>query len=270
MRSWNCSISTRKCENTLQVQLTFWRGTLSFRKRAPMHEDMLKAAFAICLSLAFDGAKDIGWILPFAILMRLGFYALLRPGEMQALRAGDLRFVWSAGVLLTLCAIRDSKNKGAFGRLQFSICWDTATSLWLQWLIKGMPCDCRIWSSIGPRFREIFRRIMKLTGRDALGLTPASLRPGGTTFYFLLGIPIANIRYLGRWRSETSLSFYVQEVMVFFIWSQLDEEAEAAISGIIELSLDSLSRPPSMSWFHLFSRARQWQALNRRPQPGRH
>ena len=40
-----------------------------------------------------------------------------------------------------------------------------------------------------------------------------SLRPGGATYYYLVGGEIRRIRFWGRWSNETSLDHYIQKAM---------------------------------------------------------
>ena len=46
---------------------------------------------------------------------------------------------------------------------------------------------------------------------DGVGITPASHRTGGATFYFIAGVPLDVIRWHGRWQAARSLEIYIQE-----------------------------------------------------------
>ena len=46
---------------------------------------------------------------------------------------------------------------------------------------------------------------------DSGSITPASLRAGGATDILENNVPVANIKYAGRWASERSMAAYLQE-----------------------------------------------------------
>ncbi len=48
--------------------------------------------------------------------------------------------------------------------------------------------------------------ILNDLGLGDANITMGSLRTGGTTYYFIHGVGIARLKYLGRWVSESSLS----------------------------------------------------------------
>merc|ERR1712216_610964 len=58
----------------------------------------------------------------------------------------------------------------------------------------------------------MLRSCLRFLDLEHLHITPSSMRAGGTTFLFESGMPVGNIRYAGRWSSESSMAAYIQEV----------------------------------------------------------
>ena len=112
-RAWDC--------------LKAWTLELPISHRLPLPLDILKAMFAVCLDLWF-ACSGPGLLLPLAVLMRVGFFALLRPGEICALRCMDV-LVKDAGTetALAIVVVRRPKNRASLGRQQFSVVRDPAT-----------------------------------------------------------------------------------------------------------------------------------------------
>ena len=56
-----------------------------------------------------------------SVLLRLGFFGLLRPGELLKLRFGDIRLFSHGNRTMAVIAIPNPKNWRAFGMSQFSV-----------------------------------------------------------------------------------------------------------------------------------------------------
>jgi hypothetical protein len=78
---------------------------------------------------------------------------------------------------------------------------------------------------------------------------------------FLKGMPIASLKYAGRWRVESSLEAYVQEAMAHLKAISLSDDLHYALHHLILASEPQWHAPPSTPWPSLFSRAMQWRGL---------
>lgn len=78
---------------------------------------------------------------------------------------------------------------------------------WSRWLLASFVANSSstIWPSSQPRFGALLAYYLHLLNLVACGFSPASLRAGGATYYFLLGFPIANIKFCGRRTEPTTL-----------------------------------------------------------------
>ena len=210
-----------------------------------------------------------------AVLVRVGFHCLLRPGELCKLVVEDLYFpqtTWDTP--MCVLRLRDPKNRASLGRFQFAIVRDTSLIKWLRWLTDGCAPQTKLWAGSGAKFAKTFKHLLSLLGLDRLGFTAGSLRPGGATKAFVEGMSIANLKYLGRWRLEHSLESYVQEAMAQLTHSRLTETEQSSIHAMLAACSDQLSDPPLQHWSVFCSRSAQWQGqqavdwLTRRRQRG--
>eukprot|EP00973_Karenia_brevis_P058893 8199175-Karenia_brevis.AAC.1 len=152
------------------------------------------------------------WYIMFGILLRLGFYALLRPKETVMLRASDVTIHLSLEQApVAVIVVRAPKNKFSMGFSQFALVKDSGTIKWLVWALKYLPPETKLWPSTQPQFAKIFSEVASRAGISGLHLTPASMRAGGTTYRFLQGESPEQLMFAGRWASHQSLKCYIQE-----------------------------------------------------------
>eukprot|EP00973_Karenia_brevis_P073270 10178513-Karenia_brevis.AAC.1 len=79
--------------------LKAWGASIPSTHRVPVTSELVKVLFGFSLDAAFGDRRKCGMWLCFAVLIRVGFYALLRPGEITQLRRRDV------------CVCRDPRNK---------------------------------------------------------------------------------------------------------------------------------------------------------------
>ena len=85
-----------------------------------------------------------------------------------------------------------------------------STISWTQYLCKSQDPGLPLWPASLTKFRSCFKLVIK-----ALDLppswTPASLRSGGATYYFVVHSKSpSDLMFLGRWACERSLRHYIQ------------------------------------------------------------
>ena len=245
-RSWEC--------------LQSWQLKLPLKSRRPISDLLVNAMFLVGIAqgmLCGPRALDF-W--SSAVLVRVGFHCLLRPGEICKLIVEDLHFpqtAWDAQV----CVIRfrDPKNRSSLGRFQFALVRDISIVRWLRWLKDGCDPQTKLWPGSSTKFAKAFKQLLCLLGLERLDFTAGSLRPGGATKAFVEGMSIANLKYLGRWRVEHSLETYIQEAMCQLMSSRLTECEQSAIHHLLADCSDQLDSPPLQHWSTFCSRTAQWR-----------
>jgi hypothetical protein len=251
-RAWNC--------------MKAWKLELPITHRVPLPIEILMALFGFSLDCWLCGAGSSGLFLPMAILLRVAFFGLLRPGEVFGMKRMDvlLREV-NPSESVAVLVIRRPKNRGSLGRRQFAVVRDTPTVMWLSWMISGLEPTANLWPSTSTRFRDLFRELVSIAGCGHLKLSPGCLRPGGTTWLFMQGHDISRIQFLGRWAALGSLQSYIQEAMGHLVWVALDEQQSAHIAAAISASKRAWNSPPLLPRASLPNQPRGWS--NRRRQP---
>ena len=229
--------------------------------RRPFPVDVIVGLFVHALATAMEQPSQADVLVPLAVLSLVAFYGLLRPGEVVALTAGDVRFQDTAEGLVAILALRDPKNRRAMGAAQFSIVRIDGVARWLRWLVDGLPLHVRIWPRSYAAFGTAIKSVLAEMGLASCGLTAGSLRPGGTTYYHIMGKHISDLKYLGRWRSETSLAIYIQEAMAYLVWIDISHAGQLLLKRLSEASVHILRAPPIAPWPTLFSRRTQWLAM---------
>lgn len=247
-RAWDCVKS--------------WKLQTKLSSRVPLPHFALEA---LCLK-AWDmglggGSEVILWVCA-CVLLRVGFYGLLRSGELCALRRDCVSIVRLAGKApLAIIAVIKPKTRAVYGRSQFVVIREPGTVLWLEWLCEGVQGRLKLWPSTPWRFRKILFRLLQSLGWEALKINLGSLRPGGATHYLLMGDSVQIIQHMGRWASEHSLHVYLQECIAIMVQAQAEESAPALLRQAVEENRHFLSCPPLAGWNQLFSRKRQWRTL---------
>ena len=172
----------------------------------------------------------------FGVATILAFHCYLRVGELCNLRfrdvalPGDLRLAGSDDVVLRLPKTKTGPNKWATVRSPF------VEALLLSFLKSrgpGHPEDF-VFGFSSPRFRKEFKLACRDLGLGDVGFVPHSLRHGGATHDFNMGVPIEDILHLGRWASTKSARHYIQSGRASLLAIDIPSEVVAFASLILE------------------------------------
>ncbi len=68
---------------------------------------------------------------------------------------------------------------------------------------------------------------------------------------------VTRVRLAGRWCSDLTLSYYLQEAVSSFVLCSIPEDALDLVESIRRLYSEEFRRPPLRGWWKLFSRAKQ-------------
>ena len=180
----------------------------------------------------------------FSVLLELGVLCLLRPGELCRLRHSDFAMPGDLSVGRSNTAVRiiSPKNRRQFGEQQFVTMVHPNVVLWLRMILIGGSDDL-LWAGKPARFSKFFKQLVGELGIDGFKFTPRSLRPGGATMFFTMGIPIASLRFLGRWTVERSLEHYIQQATATQILNRLSDKVVDRLLKLSPWCLEMIAHP---------------------------
>jgi hypothetical protein len=244
--------------------LKAWFVHVAPRHRVPLPMELLKLLFAAGVDAHFRRSLS-PLVLILAVLLRVGFFGLLRPGEIFKLQKKDVRIgQTSARSPVATLILRSPKNKASMGANQFVIIHDPGSVLWLGWLLDGLDPEVFLWPSTGLKFRGLLGELLEVAGLGHLRLSPGCLRPGGATWLFTENIDIQRLQFMGRWKSLSSLTSYIQEAMACLVWLELSSRMQAHISAAISCTSRVWDSPPVAPRSSLFDAPRGWRLPSRR------
>ena len=155
----------------------------------------------------------VGWALMrqnfnFAVSLLVGFYGILRTGELLALEKRHISFSVQSGVaVLTLGYTKGGKRLGVCESV--TLTHDVALKFLRQWL--ALSSDTQKFCSSPARWRSTFSeglRELKLTDFE---FRPYSLRRGGATWYFTKYNSLDKVMVMGRWQAARTARLYLNE-----------------------------------------------------------
>jgi hypothetical protein len=146
-----------------------------------------------------------------AVGILIGFQALLRTGELLALRTGDFLFGQSRSQLqLRLGFTKSGKRRG---EQEFVCVDDPAIVAYARQVIGTLPAGAKLLES-GPVFRREFASLLEpLAISKQFAFKPYSLRRGGATFLFGECGSFSIVAARGRWANVPTARIYVDEAV---------------------------------------------------------
>jgi len=198
---------------------------------------------------AMDARHRLLWQ-SLAVVVRIAFHALLRPGEALGLTRGDVTFVTPVLRERTaVLAIRRPKTRHVMGagRSQFATVRDVSTVAWLEAFCGVLKMSDFVWPASRSTFNTMFKLVVKSAGLESCRITPASMRSGGATAEMLSGTSMEAIAFHGRWVSIASLRSYLQEGASHLIWNHLSASARARCEALLIRYHRILLGPP-LGW----------------------
>lgn len=199
----------------------------------------------ISSELATSSSDRHKW-LTFSTLIMMGFFGLLRPGELLNLRRKDLGLPHHVSLALPSVTISLDKPKNfrQLGMKQFSSIKHSCTCEWICWLCQNLnnPED-RLWPHSHAEFRRMFKKCVSLMHVEACRFSPGSLRAGGATFLFDEEEDIGRLRLIGRWSNIQSLEHYVQSAKSQQMLQNLSDKAVHRLENLLRKGSFLLSLP---------------------------
>lgn len=155
----------------------------------------------------------VGWALFkeeywFALSLLLGFYGLLRTGELYDVKSSSITMSSSTSVaVLSLGLTKGGKRAGALESVTIHVA-DVLRRLW-QWKMGERKVDKLIPSPFA--WRKLFQECLSSLEIQDFGFRPYSLRRGGATFWFQRHASFDKLLIQGRWAAAKTARVYLNE-----------------------------------------------------------
>ena len=162
----------------------------------------------------------------FALSLLLGFYGLLRTGELLSLRCKDVAQTTAASVaVISLGMTKGGQRTGAAESVTITE-EDTLRRLH-QW-----KCHVSPGTPLCPaphQWRKLFNDTVQALDLTELQYRPYSLRRGGATFYFNKHGQLDRLLVQGRWQSSKTARLYLNSGLAILAENQLQLVAHAKV-----------------------------------------
>ena len=155
----------------------------------------------------------VGWAffrghITFGISLVLGFYTMLRTGELLGLRSSHLMSGNNQRqVLISLGLTKGGKRQGAAESVILG--FEPAVNLVKKW--KAVAASTTPLAKSPSHWRGLFSECLIALKLDQFGFRPYSLRRGGATFWFSKHQSLDRILVQGRWQAQKTARIYINE-----------------------------------------------------------
>ena len=144
----------------------------------------------------------------FAISLLIGFYGMMRTGEILGLKRKDFNAEPSSRhVLISLGLTKSGKRAGAAESVVIG--HDTAVQPILRWMSLA-PLSASVAYSPS-KWRGLFQQALVALKIESFGFRPYSLRRGGATWWFAKHHSLDRLLLQGRWHSAKTARIYLNE-----------------------------------------------------------
>ena len=155
----------------------------------------------------------VGWALmqqnfSFAVSLLVGFYSILRTGELLTIEKHHISFSVQSGVaVITLGYTKGGKRMGIAESV--TLTHDLALRF-LRWWMELSSHHQRFCSSAA-QWRTTFAQGIKQLKLGDFDFRPYSLRRGGATWYFSKYNSLDRVMVMGRWQAARTARLYLNE-----------------------------------------------------------
>ena len=193
-----------------------WKLHTPHRKRLPISFNIVQGMCLCLLNRAgYLTGQDRCNCISLVVFLVVGFFGLLRPGEIFRLRFDDIGLPTDmaiAGEKVAVIMIKEPKNRLTYGRNQFVHLEDPLAIVWISWW-KSLFSPGEFLFPSRKVLTILFKDVLAELSLDSVGYTFGGLRAGGATSHFRVRRDIVSLQYLGRWQSLRTISHYLQEAM---------------------------------------------------------
>ena len=218
--------------------------------RVPFNEVIL---YAVCTILMMYGMHEQGRAraLHFAasVTLRCGFFGLMRPGELVRVLNSCIGLPNSfmlGGTKAAVIVVHRPKTRRYLGRRQFVLIEDGPTIDWITWWMADRGPEARLFPGSYLELRRLLNKALALLGLTHLGITLGGLRSGGATHAFKSERNLGKLQFSGRWRSASTLQYYLQEQMSAHLVTQISDSCIQNIRSLGPM-VKRTSLPPPLA-----------------------
>ena len=172
----------------------------------------------------------------FGVSLLLGYYAMLRTGELLGLRSSHVSCTRnSTKVVISLGLTKGGKRHGAAESCVVG--YDMVVAFLRQW--KALASPTTPFASNPPSWRNLFNQALQALKLEQFGFRPYSLHRGGATWWFAKHHSLDQILVQGRWQTPKTARIYLNE----------------GLAVLAELQLPT-SHPSLLPFLSVFTRAK--------------
>ena len=216
-----------------------WEESLPSGMRTPLPLALLIAMICQARLVAMEaetGRSKSEKMLRVSALLGLGFFGLLRPGELLNLQRRHVNLPNSLTFALPAITISiiKPKNFRQLGTSQFTTVSQPDVCNWVVWCCSDLQPHEMLWKHSHTEFRRLFKELTAQLEFANCKFTPASLRAGGATCLFDTHMDVGRLRLQGRWASAQSLEHYVQVGKSQQILQQMQERSIEKVQSLLQ------------------------------------
>lgn len=169
----------------------------------------------------------------FALSLLLGFFCMLRTGELLGLRRTQVEVQQKEGpAIISLGLTKGGKRMGAAESVTSNV-FDVVRRLW-QWRnssVLQLTTTSRAW-------RMEFANTLKSLNLERFEFRPYSLRRGGATFWFGKHGSLDRLLIQGRWQAARTARIYINEGMAILAETNIPVASLLPFLHVYSRSLD--------------------------------
>ena len=179
--------------------LKAWNANEIPNRAPPLPEEALEAMVGVVIF-----KKEYG----FAVSLLLGYYGVLRTGELLSVTSKDISLTSPKGpAVISLGLTKGGKRTGAAESITITL---EQPLKWLWAWQRGVAESTPLCATPSV-WRKMFNDTLETLNFEAASFRPYSLRRGGATFWFKKWGSLDRLLLLGRWHAAKTARIYINE-----------------------------------------------------------
>jgi len=175
----------------------------------------------------------------FAVSLLIGFYTMLRSGELLGLRSSHVLCApRDRQVLISLGLTKGGKRQGAAESVILGI--ESGVAVTQQW--KRLTSANTSLARSPATWRSLFTQSLSALGLEKFQFRPYSLRRGGATFWFQKHQNLDRILLQGRWLAHRTARIYINEGLAMLAKTQIDFH-NAKLRSFLNIYHQTVTKP---------------------------
>ena len=192
----------------------------------------------------------VGWAIfhehhDFALSLMLGFYGLLRTGEILNLSAASVFMSRpSKPAVISLGLTKAGKRVGA----SESVTIQVGDALQLLWKWKKSSSDHSLLAPSSSQWRSLFSKCLEKLHLGDFGFRPYSLRRGGATCWFHRHGNFDKLLVLGRWQAAKTARIYINDGLAMLAELKLPDKHLHPFQQVYSRSFSAAPKLEQTRW----------------------